>query len=211
MFTKHTITSRSRSKRVIPLKKASKAGEDLVSSAKKRRKAQPIIREMSIDDLPSVFHLGESLFTSAFSPPLYRTWDEFEVTGLYDNDPELCLVAELDGKTVGFMMGTTVEKHGTAWKYGYVVWMGVKEEQQKRGIATKLYKEMEGRMRERGARMIIADTDESNERAINFFQKMGFVKDRNHVWLSKNVTGKHRRRKLATDSKTSDNTNKNDK
>ena len=188
--------SRVHLKKRVSLPRANKAKETPTVKTRRRR-ASIIIRDMSIDDLPEVFHLGESLFTSAFSPNLYRTWDEYEVTGLYENDPELCLVAEVDEKIAGFMMGTTVEKHGTAWKYGYVVWMGVKEEHQGRGTATKLYREIENRMRDRGTRMIIADTDESNEAAVGFFQKLGFVKAGSHIWLSKNVSFRRLRKKAA--------------
>ncbi len=165
---------------------------------RRNRRDHVEIREMSIDDLPRVFHLGESLFTSESSPLLYRTWDEYEVTDLFNTDPELCLVAELGGAAIGFAMGTTVEKPGTAWKYGYLVWLGVRRKYQGRGIAARLYREIEGRMIDLGARMIIADTDERNEPAISFFQEMGFSKARNHVWLSKNLAKKRPREQLET-------------
>ncbi|MFH1059406.1 MAG: hypothetical protein V1797_12115 [Pseudomonadota bacterium] len=53
------------------------------------------IRQMEIDDIAEVFHLGEELFTASEWPTLYRTWDEYEVITLFQSDPELCLVAEL--------------------------------------------------------------------------------------------------------------------
>jgi hypothetical protein len=34
------------------------------------------VREMGIDDLAPVYHLGERLFTSDLYPSLYRTWEE---------------------------------------------------------------------------------------------------------------------------------------
>lgn len=159
---------------------------------------------MRIDDLPEVFHLGEFLFTSELSPPLYRTWDEHEVTNLFNANSELCLVAELGGQIVGFAMGATVEKPRTAWKYGYLVWLGVRKRYQGRGIAKKLYREMEGRMLDRGVRMVIADTDESNKPAIGFFEKMGFLKTQSHVWLSKNLVKRHQRKKATKESEPND-------
>ncbi len=83
-----------------------------------------IIRIMTIDDLATVFHIGELLFTSEYSSSMYRTWDEYEITTLFNSDSELCIVAELDGKVIGFALGTTVEKQKSAWKYGYLVWIG---------------------------------------------------------------------------------------
>jgi len=65
---------------------------DIVSS----KSFEVNIREMSIDDIAPVYHLGERLFTSELYPYLYRTWDEWEVIGLYNTDPEYCLVAEIE-------------------------------------------------------------------------------------------------------------------
>ena len=52
------------------------------------------IREMDIDDLPKVFHLGEKLFMADKVPNLYRTWDEYKVVELFNADSDFCLVAE---------------------------------------------------------------------------------------------------------------------
>ena len=37
------------------------------------------IREMDIDDLATVFHLGEQLFTAEKWPNLYRSWDVYDL------------------------------------------------------------------------------------------------------------------------------------
>ena len=83
------------------------------------------IRKMTIDDFPEVFHIGEEVFTAEQSQSLYRTWDEYEITTLFNSDNELCLVAEAGVKILGFALGTTVKKHNSPWKYGYLVWLGV--------------------------------------------------------------------------------------
>ena len=46
------------------------------------------VREMTIDDVAPVYHLGELVFTSDLYPTLYRTWDEWEVIGHYNTDHE---------------------------------------------------------------------------------------------------------------------------
>lgn len=33
-------------------------------------------------------------------------------------DSEYCLVSEVEGKVVGFCMGTTIQKSGENWKFG---------------------------------------------------------------------------------------------
>ncbi len=100
-----------------------------MSSARaKKNKIETNIRQMEIDDISAVYHLGEQLFTSEGFPILYRTWDQYEVTDYFTSDPDYCLIAETEpkGEIVGFIIGTTIEKEGTAWKkYGYISWIGV--------------------------------------------------------------------------------------
>lgn len=153
------------------------------------------IRNMTIDDFAEVFHLGEELFTADYSPSMYRTWDEYEITTLYNSDNELCLVAELDGTIAGFALGTTVSKTNSPWKYGYLVWLGVRPGIQKKGIGDSLFHEIRKKMVEQGVRMIIIDTDAHNEAGIRFFKKQGFKNTRKHVYMTLNLAKKTSRKK----------------
>lgn len=152
------------------------------------------IREMSIDDFPEVFHIGEEVFTADYSQSLYRTWDEYEITTLFNSDNELCLVAEAGERILGFALGTTVEKHNSPWKYGYLVWLGVRMGIQQGGVGSGLFKEIKRRMREQGVRMIIIDTSADNEPAIRFFQKQGFADIQQHVYMSLNLSRKTKKK-----------------
>lgn len=153
-----------------------------------QRRPKVEIREMEIDDLSSVYHLGEDLFTSDEYPILYRTWDPFEVTDHFTSDPEYCLVAEAEGNVVAFALATTIEKEGTAWKkYGYLSWIGVREDFHRTGLGRRLYRKLEQKFRNTGARMIMADTQAENHDALAFFNTMGFSVTGNHVWLGKTL------------------------
>lgn len=154
----------------------------------KKKKIEVAIRQMEIDDVSAVYHLGEKLFTSDAFPYLYRTWDQYEVTDNFTSDPDYCLVAEADGQIVGFVLAYTIEKEGTAWKkYGYVSWIGVDEDFQRTNLGLRLYRKLEDRLQEDGVRMIIADTDAENAKAISFFEKIGFLVGAEHVWLNKTL------------------------
>lgn len=153
-----------------------------------KRKPRVTIREMDVDDIPAVFHLGEQLFTSEEYPILYRTWDAYEVTGAFTTDPAYCFVAEVYGMVVGFILGTTIEKEGTAWKkYGYVSWIGVDENYQRMHLGKRLYRKLESQLKTDGARMLIADTEENNVEALSFFEAMGYSLYGRHVWISKTL------------------------
>jgi len=156
-----------------------------------------VIRVMTIDDLAAVFHLGEQLFTSEYSSSMYRTWDEYEITTLFNSDSELCIVAELDAEVVGFALATTVEKQHSAWKYGYLVWIGTRPGLQKCGAGKELFDEIKSRMIEQGVRMIIIDTDADNEAGINFFKKQGFDNIQQHVYMTLNLSKSRKKRKKA--------------
>ncbi len=147
------------------------------------------IRDMRIDDLAPVFHLGEKLFTSEKYPNLYRTWDEFEVTALFQSESELCMVADDDGRLAGFLMGTTIEKARTAWNYGHLLWLGIDDDYQRSGLGKRLFENFKKKVITRGIRILIVDTQADNEKAIAFFRNQGFAQATEHVYLSLNLAG----------------------
>lgn len=154
----------------------------------------PRIREMTIDDFPQVFHIGENVFTVDYSQSLYRTWDEYEITTLFNSDSELCLVAEAGEQILGFALGTTVKKQNSPWKYGYLVWLGVRRDIQKGQVGSRLFKEIKRRMKEQGVRMMIIDTAADNDPAIRFFQKQGFNNIQEHLYMTLNLTRKAKKK-----------------
>jgi ribosomal protein S18 acetylase RimI-like enzyme len=144
------------------------------------------VREMEIDDLAPVYHLGETLFTSDLYPYIYRTWDQWEVIGLYNTDPEYCLIAESDNQLAGFILGTVINK--STWVYGYIIWLGVNPAFQRRGVADRLVDKLVERMIDDGARFMMVDTDPENVPAVKFFSRKGFGNMRRHVFLSMNLS-----------------------
>jgi ribosomal protein S18 acetylase RimI-like enzyme len=158
----------------------------------------PTIRRMELDDLAEVFHLGERLFTSREAPNLYRVWDEFEVVSYYDDEPEHCFVAQVDDRVAGFALCTTVAKARSAWKYGYLAWMGVASQSQRQGIGTRLFNAFRQAMLRAGARMLLVDTSADNTRALEFFGRFGFGHPEDHVYLTLNLSRPRRTDGLST-------------
>ena len=144
------------------------------------------VRELEIDDIAPVYHLGEELFTSNSYPYLYRTWDQWEVIGLYNTDPEYCLVAQIEGQLAGFILGTVITK--ASWTYGYILWLGVSPNFQRTGVGDALVEKLIERMVEDGARFMLVDTDPANIPAVKFFTRKGFGNSRQHIFLSMNLS-----------------------
>lgn len=97
------------------------------------------------------------------------------------------MVAKLNGKVIGFALGKVSEKSRSAWKYGYISWIGISKGYKGLGLGRRLYKRLESKMEDKGARMIILDTELSNTDALRFFKRLGFQSSSAHVWLTKSL------------------------
>jgi ribosomal protein S18 acetylase RimI-like enzyme len=156
------------------------------------------IREMEIDDLAPVFHLGETLFDSDTLPTMYRTWDDYEVTGFFNEDPEFCLVAEHKDRIIGFALGTIIIKSRSAWKYGYLIWLGVDPAFQKQGVGEKLYLRFQDLMIAEGVRMLMMDTSANDIAALKFFKKLGFNQPHEQIYMTLNLDNHRKSRSRKT-------------
>lgn len=145
------------------------------------------VRTATIDDLGDIFHLGERVFTSQDFSNLYRTWDEYEVTHLFNSETEHVLVAETAGRVVGFAMGTMIEKARSAWSYGHLLWLGVDPDCARQGIASQLFDRFRQIMEGEGVRMLMIDTQADNSPAIRFFKRKGFENPTEHVYMTLNL------------------------
>ena len=145
------------------------------------------IRAATIDDLAAIFHLGEKVFTSQEVSNLYRTWDEYEVTALFNSEPEHLVVAEAEGRVVGFAMGTTIEKARSAWNYGHLLWLGIDPDFARQGIGGRLFERFREIMESGGVRMLLVDTQADNHAAIDFFRRRGFENPTDHVYMTLNL------------------------
>ena len=173
------------------VKNAGKSADSTKSASTKARgrpKRSLEIREMELEDLPKVYALGEKLFTAELWPNLYRTWDEYELVEFFASAQEYCYVAESDGRIVGFILGTVIEKRHSAWNYGWVVWLGVSPRLKGQGVGRRLVDKLTDVFIDDGVRILLVDTDAKNENAIQFFERLGFGSKNHHVYMTRNLT-----------------------
>jgi hypothetical protein len=81
------------------------------------------LRPMMMEDIASVYHLGNEIFTASEFPNMYRTWDDFSVIENYASSGEFCFVAQAHGEILGFLLGETVSKR--VGMRGYIQWVAV--------------------------------------------------------------------------------------
>lgn len=157
------------------------------------------IRKMTIRDLAEVYELGHTQFKATRWPVLYRSWDEYEVTTRFNMDGDYCLVAENDNpegpRIVGFVLGSVVNKPGTAWSYGYIIWLCSHPQWRRSGVAGRLTdKLIEMMVEAEGIRIVMADTDPFNRAARRFFRGRGFDEEFPHMYLCGNIENNPRYR-----------------
>jgi ribosomal protein S18 acetylase RimI-like enzyme len=155
----------------------------------KKRKIEIEIRQMTLEDLPEVWRLSEKIFTPSQLQFTYRTWNVNELLSLFQEDLELCLVAEdvNSKKIVGFATGTILKRPFSPWTYGYFVWAGVKKMRQRHGVGRRLYRELEKRFKDKGARIVIVDVESNNQAGIRFIERLGFKRSQTYIWYSKSL------------------------
>jgi ribosomal protein S18 acetylase RimI-like enzyme len=94
-------------------------------------------------------------------------------------DPELFLVAEVNGEVIASVMG--------AWdgRRGWIYHLGVLPAFQRKGIAKRLVGEVERRMKAKGVVKVNASIYKWNKRSLAFFKAIGYEADTKTVHVGK--------------------------
>jgi ribosomal protein S18 acetylase RimI-like enzyme len=132
------------------------------------------IREFKLSEYEEVMRLWEE------SGLVVRPGDDIEGIKLkLERDPELFLVAEEDDEILGVIMG--------AWdgRRGWINHLAVKQDHQRMGIGTALVRELERRMKRKGARKVNAQIYQWNQRSIDFFKTAGYAVHEDLIMIGK--------------------------
>ncbi len=90
-------------------------------------------------------------------------------------DPEVSLVAEIDGSVVGFLLGEVRSgEFGLEEPTGWVEVLGVDPDHRGQSIGRRLAEEMWQRFRSRGAKTVRTMVDEGMPQVSGFFRALGF-------------------------------------
>jgi len=111
---------------------------------------------------------------SKYPSPTGRVWDEDMIEEMISDalkeQPDGVFVAEIGEKVVGF----AIVMYRDWLNIAYLDYIQVKLAYISKGIGSKLIEKCADWAREKGARIIYAETGKDNERAIKFYQKHGF-------------------------------------
>lgn len=132
----------------------------------------PIIRKISGQDLERIIEIDKKVLGQL--RPKY--WEmKLELAG--KRSPNFSLVAELDGKVVGFIIGDAKGwEFGAPENAGWIDTIGVDPDFQRIGIAKILFTEMIKNLKEAGVDTVHTFVTWRDWSLLTFFDEMGFEK-----------------------------------
>jgi ribosomal-protein-alanine N-acetyltransferase len=129
------------------------------------------IRNCGREDIPSVVDINMNTLPEHYSDYFYH-----EILAEF---PETFLLAELDGKIVGYIMCrmeygfSQLRRLGLARK-GHIVSVAILEEHRKKGVGTKLIQMAQEEMRKKSAGEAYLEVRVSNDSAVKLYEHMGY-------------------------------------
>lgn len=128
------------------------------------------IRQLEDTDLGAIVALDEKI-SGRYRP---EVWED-RLNYYFRRDPEACVVADLDGDVVGFMMGELRGgEFGLEETTGWIEVMGVDPDARGQSIGRRLAEEMLAHFRQSGAHSVRTLVDEGMEGIGEFFAALGF-------------------------------------
>ena len=121
------------------------------------------IRTFEPKDTFSVIKLASQTLTEKYSPSLF--------TYFYETNPDGFIVANLNHKIIGFLIGVKINNQKTK-----ILMISVSPQYQKQKIGTKLLGEFIKRIQKEKINLIELEVRIDNYKAIQFYEKHGFKK-----------------------------------
>jgi len=135
-----------------------------------RSSSSPVIRRMAPSDLDRIVEIDIKVLGK--SRPEY--W-EMKLEAVEKRSKVSSLVAELDGKVVGFIIGDTSSwEYGVPENTGWIDTIGIDPDYQRKGIAKILFKEMTNNLKQVGVDTIYTFVKRRDWKLLKFFNSIGF-------------------------------------
>jgi ribosomal protein S18 acetylase RimI-like enzyme len=128
------------------------------------------IRPLDEMDISAIVGIDEKI-GGAYRPEVW----ERRIGYYLRRDPETSVVAEVDGRVVGFMLGEVRSgEFGLEEPTGWIEVLGVDPEHRGRALGRQMAEALLQHFRERGAHSVRTLVDEQSEELRSFFSSVGF-------------------------------------
>ncbi|MCH7485116.1 MAG: GNAT family N-acetyltransferase [Chloroflexi bacterium] len=135
-----------------------------------------IIREAAPADFEAIIEMWYRIDRHTELPDKAEYLQRF-----HDFSPDLFLVAEVDGRLVGTIIGGW-----DGWR-GHIARLAADPTLRRKGIARKLVNEIESRLQAKGARRIYALVDRRSPPAIPFWESARYSANEDIIQFSRNL------------------------
>ncbi|MBL7173688.1 MAG: GNAT family N-acetyltransferase [Desulfobacteraceae bacterium] len=137
-----------------------------------RSSSSPVIRTMVPSDMDQIVEID----IKVLGKPRPEYW-EMKLELPEKHSQISSLVAELDGKVIGFIMGGASRwEYGVPENVGWIDTIGVDPDYQRKGIAKILFTEMTNNLKEVGVDTIYTFVTRRDWKLLKFFNSIGFQK-----------------------------------
>ncbi len=135
-----------------------------------RSASSPVIRKMAPSDLNRIVEIDFKVL----GKPRPEYW-EMKLESAEKRSQIASLVAELEGRVVGFIIGGASRwEYGVPENIGWIDTIGVDPDYQRKGIAKLLFREMASNLKKVGLVTIYTFVKRRDWRLLKFFNSMGF-------------------------------------
>ncbi|MGB9756644.1 MAG: ribosomal protein S18-alanine N-acetyltransferase [Candidatus Bathyarchaeales archaeon] len=125
------------------------------------------IEDASIKQLDDLYKIEVECFKG-------EAFSKQHIANLLTNYNCISLVAKMDGKIVGFIIGMIhIERNVLA---GHILTIDVSPSHRRRGIAQKLLQKIEEIFKDRGVKSCRLEVREDNVAALKLYQKLGYTR-----------------------------------
>ena len=130
------------------------------------------IRTLKKDDIEAIVRIDEKVLGEN-----RKDYWEKKLALINDQSPNVSLIAEVDGKVAGFILGDISGwEFGVPETIGWIDTIGIDPVYQKRGLATALANELIKHLKAIGVRMIYTLVKWDDWDLLQFFHAMGFTR-----------------------------------
>jgi len=137
-----------------------------------RSSSSPVVRTMVPSDLDRIVEID----IKVLAKPRPEYW-AMKLELVKKRSQVTSLVAELDGKVVGFIIGDASSwEYGVPENIGWIDTIGVDPDYQRKGIAKILFTEMTNNLKKVGVDTIYTFVKRRDWKLLKFFDSMGFQK-----------------------------------
>jgi len=137
-----------------------------------RSSSSPVIRTMVPSDLDRIVEID----LKVLGKPRLEYW-EMKLELVEKRSQIAALVAELDGKMIGFIIGGASRwEYGVPENIGWIDTIGVDPDYQRKGIAKILFTEMTNNLKKVGVDAMYTFVTRRDWKLLKFFNSIGFQK-----------------------------------